>query len=138
MTQGKPARCSMKEARECQLRVPAEGISFSAQCSRVGGLYRLESIPVASEMIACGDTFEADEKGGKLVLRRVFKRASRRNYSFVVSDKVRESKRLIDLLRSIETAGGVCERLFGGVVMISMPSNSSYDPTPDIVALDRV
>jgi hypothetical protein len=43
----------MNEARDRQLRAPAEGVSFSAECSRVGGLYRLESVPVEQITAAC-------------------------------------------------------------------------------------
>lgn len=126
----------MNESREWQLRVPAEGVSFSARCSRVGDIYRLESVPVASETIAYGDTFEADQRGEELVLRRVVQRTNRRNYSFAISDEARESTQLADLLRMIEGAGGVWDRVFGGLLLISMPPDSNYDPTADMVALD--
>ncbi len=125
----------MTELREWQLRVPGEDLSVPVDCSRVGGSFRLESIPLYYDVISYGDIFEADERGEELVLRCVVKRANRRNYSYLLSERTCESRQLADLLCTVETLGGFWERFGGGLLLVSMAADSTYDPTAEVNAL---
>ena len=127
----------MSDRREWQLQVPEDGVSFTAVCSHVeGSLYRLHSIPFAAESIAYGDTFDAEEIGGTLRVRRVLEPAERRNYLFVLTDASRESAALRSILSEIERQGGLWERALGGLLGISLPVTCAYDPTADVLAID--
>ena len=126
---------NMTGLREWQLRVPGEPLSVPVDCSRVGGAFRLESIPLYYDIISYGDIFEADERGDELVLRRVVKRDNRRNYSYLLSESACESRELTDLLCAVETIGGFWERFGIGLLLVSMPADSTYDPTAEVNAL---
>lgn len=127
----------MSNRREYKLQVPEEGVSFDAACSRIAeGVYHLESIPISAQSIAYGDTFEAEEADGGLRVRRVLRRAGRRNFIFVLSNSTRESGGLRRLLARLERQGAVWEQSFGGLLAISLPAASRYDPTADLRKLD--
>ncbi len=69
-------RKNITELREWHLRVPGEALSVPVNCSRIGDVFRIESIPLCYDVISYGDIFEADQKGNELVLRRIVKRAN--------------------------------------------------------------
>ncbi len=94
-----------------------------------------ESIPLYYDAVSYGDIFEADERGDELVLRRVVKRANRRNYSYLLSESACESRQLADFLCAVETLGGFWEHFAVGLLLVSMPADSTYDPTAEVNAL---
>ena len=60
---------------------------------------------------------------------------NRKIYSFLLSESPRESSELANLLHTVELSGGFWERVAGGLLLVSMPSGSTYDPTADVMAL---
>jgi hypothetical protein len=60
---------------------------------------------------------------------------NRKIYSFLLSEALSGSRQLIKLLRTVEMSRGFWERVAGGLLLISMPSDSTYDPTADVIAL---
>jgi len=129
-------RKNITELREWHLRVPGEALSVPVNCSRIGDVFRIESIPLCYDVISYGDIFEADQEGNELVLRRIVKRANRRTYSFLLSETVCESSQLSDPLSIVESVDGFWERFAVGLLLISMPAESAYDPTTAVTALE--
>jgi hypothetical protein len=94
----------------------------SIECSRVGNMFQVENIPpLLSETVAHGDIFEANENGEELVIRRIVQRANRRRYGgFLLPESAIGSKQLETLIQTIELSDGYWERVFGGLLLISM------------------
>jgi hypothetical protein len=107
----------------------------SMECSRVGNMFQVENIPVFSETVAHGDTFEADQNGEELVIRRVVQRANRRRYEFSLPESAISSKELEKVIHTIESSDGYWERVnfFARLLLISMAADSPYDPTSDVM-----
>jgi hypothetical protein len=98
-------------------------------------MFQVENIPLISETVAHGDIFEADQNGEELVIRRVVHRANRRKYDFYLPESAIGSKQLEELVNRIELLDGYWERVFDGLLLISMPADSPYDPTSDVMAM---
>jgi hypothetical protein len=107
----------------------------SMECSRVGDMFKVENIPLLSETVAHLDIFEADQNGEELVIRRVVHRANRRKYDFVLPESAIGSKQLEELTNRIELLDGYWERVCDGLLLISMPADSPYNPTSDVMAM---
>jgi hypothetical protein len=105
------------------------------ECSCVGSLFQVESIPLLSEAVAHGDIFEADQNGEELVIRRVVQHANRRRYRFWLPESAIGSPQLETLILTIELSDGYWEQVFGGLLLITMPADSPYDPTSAVMAM---
>ncbi|MNS04257.1 hypothetical protein D3C72_356130 [compost metagenome] len=68
-------------------------------------------------------------------LLRVLEKAPFNHYMWVVSPQIAESVELKLFGDAVLEAGGHCDRVAGGVLMVSLPKGSPFDPEE---ALDRV
>ena len=71
-------------------------------------------------------------------LLRVLERAPYNHFMWVVSPQVAESVELNLFGDAVLAAGGICDRVAGGVLMVSLPKGSPLDPEAalDAVTLD--
>jgi hypothetical protein len=121
--------------QELRLWIPEEGLTMTAMCAEVGrNLYRVGSIPVATEAFAYGDVIETEPADGKVRVRRVAERKGWRTFVFLLSLETPEPEALPRVLLKVEQLGGVWERTFGGILAISLPPTQSYDPSAEIRA----
>jgi hypothetical protein len=109
--------------------------SDSSNCSETlgltplsDGLYRVEDSSVLDESIRYGDVISATPVG-ELELRflEVTQKSSFRTACCAISKKYAESPDLPILLEKVQDAGGVWERIFGGLLLVHLPQDSSLD-----------
>ena len=96
-------------------------------------LYSVEETPVLVDCVSYKDIIEADlQPDGSLMFRRVVKKSEMQTYDFVLAKKVIDSEGFTSLLDRITKAGGHWEIIFGGWVLIHLPSESELDPGQEI------
>ena len=111
------------------------GASFepSLVTSMGPGVYRLEESPLCSEVASFGDVIEAEQDDvGRLRFRRVVSRAELRTYRWLLPKRIVESEEFRVFCDTVIQAGGMWERVLGGVVMVHLPPSSDYDPEVEI------
>ena len=122
----------MSEKDEFDLAVNEDGVEMSVMCTPLSGrLYKLDSIPLLTDKLALGDTFEAERSGQTLSFVRVVKAGGHRTHLFVLSDAMRESNILQSALGKVESNNGSWEQA-GGLLAISLPIDAAYNPGVDI------
>jgi hypothetical protein len=96
-------------------------------------LYSVEETPVLVDCVSYKDIIEADlQPDGSLMFRRVVKKSEMQTYDFVLAKKVIDSEGFTSLLDRITEAEGHWEIVFGGWVLIHLPSGCKLDPGQEI------
>jgi hypothetical protein len=96
-------------------------------------LYSVEETPVLVDCVSYKDIIEADlQPDGSLMFRRVVKKSEMQTCDFVLAKKVIDSEGFTSLLDRITKAEGHWEIIFGGWVLIHLPSESELDPGQEI------
>jgi hypothetical protein len=118
------------------IRFPDEKLITCAVVTKLDDqLYRLESIPLLSEGAAFGDVIEGEcLTDGSLRFRRVVQRSGYRLYSFLLPREERHSNEIRRVLGKVDSAGGHWERVCGEVLLICLPPNVEWDPTPEVLS----
>ena len=105
--------------------------------------YRLERGPLSflmaedpaeiERMPSLLDVIEAEElANGQLRFIRVVERAALERYQFLIDKEFAGSSQLADILSHVTAIGGRWEWVFGGVLIVFVPKNCGYDPSPDV------
>ena len=96
-------------------------------------LYSVEETPVLVSCVSYKDIIEADlQPDGSLMFRRVVKKSEMQTYSCVLAKKVIDSEGFTSLLDRVTEAEGHWEILFGGFVIIHLPSGCKLDPNQEL------
>jgi hypothetical protein len=113
------------------IEFPTEGLTASATVTRIGErLYRLDSVPMFTELAAFGDVIEAEPIADAIIrFRRVVTPSNWRVFDFVLPRETVEGETLKQVLARAERVGAHWERVFGGVLYICVPPEVDWDPT---------
>jgi hypothetical protein len=116
-----------------------DGSSATISVIRLGGRrYRIVDplIAMVSETIGYGDVIEADAaEDDKLIVRQIVEKGAFTTFEFCLPAGWAELEPVKKVLAKAESLGGAWEGVFGGILMISLPSNVNYDPSDDIAAV---
>jgi hypothetical protein len=107
------------------------------------GLYRLEqeaswwlaadSVEETESYPSYGDIFRAVALGPAAIeCERVHERAPLKHHSFIVPASLVSSPAFEKSLGAVDRAGGHWERVMGGILLVSIPSESDFDPSREI------
>jgi hypothetical protein len=87
------------------------------------------------ECASFGDVIEAiPSDGGRLRFVRIAEPGGWRTFEYLLPAAKIEGESGKRLLRELEARGGRWERVFGGVLFVSIPPGLDLDPTPWIEA----
>jgi hypothetical protein len=103
-------------------------------------LLRLEVIPVFFEGAGYQDVIEVEPGSAKGACRfvRVVERSGWTTYSFCVSRGLADSPELAFRLEAFAAMGGYWERVMGGIVLIAIPPDLTYDPATLTMGLEWI
>ena len=95
--------------------------------------YRLEETSFCG-LLRYGDTLEAypPAEDGSIRYRRMVKRSELKTHSFILSRDVVESIEMSKLAQRIESHGGHCEGIAGGIFIVHIPKSLSIDITREL------
>ena len=98
--------------------------------------YRLEETSFCG-LLRYGDTLEAypPAEDGSIRYRRMVKRSELKTHSFILSREVVESAEMSKLAQRIESHGGHCEGIAGGIFIAHIPKSLSIDITHELEQL---
>ena len=134
----------MNDQMEVSIEYPNGCIDGATLVTPLGSdRYRLDRDPLSCLMAANDhelrrlpnyrDIIEATTlKPNVLKFVRVAERASLRKYDWVLSRDSVGSEGLRKVLLRVESEGGHWDRVFGGILVIYIPTTSPYDPTGDM------
>jgi|SRR5262245_3344629 len=125
----------MGDILEFKVTFEADGVTINNMLlTRVDhNLYSVEETPVIVDCVSYKDIIEADlQPDGSLMFRRVVKESEMQTYDFVLARKVIDSADFTSLLDRITEAEGHWEIVFGGWVLIHLPSGCKLDPGQEI------
>ena len=124
------------EDDETTIEFPEEKLTTPCKVTKVGsGLYRLDTVPMLSELANFGDVIEADEIGEKrLRFKRVAQAGGWKLHSFIFPRGKLDGDRGKSLVQRLEDKGVYWERVLGGLLVICVPPDLDFDPTPWIDA----
>jgi hypothetical protein len=90
--------------------------------------YRLEETSLCG-LLRYGDTLEAypPAEDGSIRYRRMVKRSELKTHSFILSRDVVESAEMSKLAQRIQSQGGHCEGIAGGIFIAHLPKNLNID-----------
>ncbi len=92
-------------------------------------------IAMVSETIGYGDIIEADAgDDDKLVVRRVVENGDFKTFEFCLPEGWADLPAIQAVLARAQRLGGDWAGVFGGILMISLPSEVDHDPSKDILA----
>ncbi len=101
-------------------------------------LYRLEQSPL-DERAFYKDIIQAKKhEDGSLIFEKVVEPSGRNNYCYLLSKKFYETSEFEELLKKIEESEGHWEQVFGGVLVVSLPSDSRLNLPKEIVKLKKL
>jgi hypothetical protein len=126
----------MTEPRDVVLRLD-DGTETVLVDELGAGRFRLRCFPICScEKMSLGDVFEAKQlTDGTLEYIRRIERGHYKKYTYVLSEKLKESTQLANFLDRVLEMDCHWEIIFGGLLMIGVPRGVKWNPTED---LDRV
>jgi hypothetical protein len=128
----------MDDTLEIEVTFEVEGVTVNnLRMTRVDhNLYRIEESPVLVSCPSYKDMIEADlQPAWSLIFRRVVKKSEMQTYDFVLAKKVIDSEGFTSLLDRVTEAEGDWEIVFGGWVLIHLPSGCKLDPYQEIEAI---
>ena len=90
--------------------------------------YRMEETSVCG-LLRYGDTLEAypPAEDGSIRYRRMVKRSELKTHSFILSRDVVESAEMSKLAQRIQSHGGHCEGIAGGIFIAHIPKSLNID-----------
>lgn len=108
-------------------------------------LYRLEETPLSpgldSEvpdddlLLWRGDTIEADAlEGGALRYRGIAAKSPWRHLLWILAKDTFDSGAFDSFTEALDRSGGDWERVMGGVVLVHLPPDSTFDPVAELAA----
>lgn len=96
--------------------------------TKVGeNLYRLEEHSIMSEEANYKDVIEAKIENGKLVFQKLHQESDLKHFEYLFSKDNHESDNFENLLKQIDENGGYWTQAFGGILLVSLPKDSSFD-----------
>lgn len=72
------------------------------------------------------------EEDGTVVFESVYQRASMKRYELMISERMTESPALDAILETVTRMDGHWERQMGGLLLISLPEDCTFDPLSEI------
>ena len=98
--------------------------------------YRLEESSFCG-LLRFGDTIEAyaPSEDGSVRYRRMVKRSELKTHNWILSREVAESPELSELIQRIESQGGCCERIAGGMFFAHLPKDTNIDIVHELTQL---
>ena len=119
-----------------QVEFPDEEVTVDLAVTRVGkGLYRLDNVPFFVEAAGFGDVIEADRLvNGVLRFRRVVEKSKWKIYDYIMSQEGIASPAVKRVMERVTEVGGHWENVFGGCLVICLPSDCDYNPETDLTA----
>ena len=124
----------MGDIREFNVTFEHDGITANnMRLTRVDhNLYSVEET-VLVDCVSYKDIMEADlQPDGSLIFRRVVKKSEMQTDTFVLPKEVIDSEGFTSFLDRVIEAEGHWEILFGGWVLIHLPSGCKLDPGQEI------
>ncbi len=124
----------LKEDFQIQVEFPDAGTTESLQVTQISDrFYRLDSAPLLIETANFRDIVEVDQiEPGILSVIRVAEKSDWKTYQFLLPIELLEKEELQTMLGQVNDLGGYWERAMGGVLFISMPPNTDYDPRNEL------
>lgn len=91
--------------------------------------YELVGTPQSSANIPYGTVVEAaPDRKGKLIFKKIVRLSQYDTFRYLVPSRDRQDAGKIDTLKNIiTTAGGDCEQVMGGILIIHLPKSSGID-----------
>ena len=122
------------EGDATSIEFPAEGLTTSATVTQIAPrLYRLDSVPLFTELASFGDVIEADRIADDAIrFCRVTKPSHWRVFDFLLPKATVEGEKLKNVLAHAEQVGAHWELVFGDVVYICVPPEVDWDPTAEL------
>jgi hypothetical protein len=101
-------------------------------------LYRLEETSVCG-LLRFGDTIEAypPSEDGSIRYRRMVKRSELKTHSYILSQKTAQSPEMSRIIERIDTQGGHCECIAGGVFFAHIPVEANIDIGDELIKLQK-
>ena len=127
----------MPDSIEITIRVD-DGASEGAFVEPVGPcLYRLEDTPIfanrEADPIHAGDVVEVEpQPDGSYLIVRIAQRSPMRHFSWAVPRVFVESPQYREYTSDVEAAGGAWQGLFGGLLWVHLPPESSFDAEAEL------
>lgn len=101
-------------------------------------LYQLEQSPL-DERAFYKDIIQAKKlEDGSLFFEKVIESSGRNNYCYLLSKKFCETSEFEKLLIKIEKSDGYWEQVFGGILIISLPPDSTISLPKEIAKLKKL
>jgi hypothetical protein len=96
--------------------------------------YRVEEQPILCDKFVIFDAIEGD-LDDENVLRnvKVVAKSGWRSFQFAATRETWASGLMKKIAEKVEAEGGLSEQVMGGLFFVSMPPNSTYDPTEDVI-----
>ncbi|KQO01239.1 DUF4265 domain-containing protein [Paenibacillus sp. Leaf72] len=94
--------------------------------------YRIEENPLFTEMVSFGDIVKLEQQGNIYFYKETVRKSRLRRYSWLLSQDVASSEELADFKNRVADSGGNWETIFGGMLIINVPSHIDFDPDVEI------
>lgn len=120
-------------------RLKIDNVSGEFEIAHLGGhQFRLlsPSVTILTEAnYQCGDIVEAmPNEEEVLVVRRCVERGNYNTFEFILQPGWLERQEIKAVLEKVTAQGGQWEAIFGGMLLIGLPPNSTYNPTQEIIS----
>ncbi|SFE51912.1 protein of unknown function [Paenibacillus algorifonticola] len=94
--------------------------------------YRIEENPLFTEMVSFGDIIKLEQQGNIYFYKETVRKSRLRRYSWLLSQDVASSEELAAFKNRVADSGGNWETIFGGMLIINVPSHIDFDPDVEI------
>ncbi|WP_341281651.1 DUF4265 domain-containing protein [Paenibacillus sp. FSL H8-0537] len=94
--------------------------------------YRIEENPLFTEMVSFGDIVKLEQQGNIYFYKETVRKSRLRRYSWLLSQDVASSEELAAFKNRVADSGGNWETIFGGMLIINVPSHIDFDPDVEI------
>ncbi|MGG4141674.1 DUF4265 domain-containing protein [Paenibacillus algorifonticola] len=94
--------------------------------------YRIEENPLFTEMVSFGDIVKLEQQGNIYFYKETVRKSRLRRYSWLLSQEVASSEELAAFKNRVADSGGNWETIFGGMLIINVPSHIDFDPDVEI------
>jgi hypothetical protein len=112
-----------------------ENAAFPAPTANI---YRIEETPAFGFAdpdldLSLRDIIETELKAdGTHRFVRVVKRAELRHYSWILPQRFADSRQCSEYVAEVEAAGGIWERIMGGLLLVHIPPGSKFDAEAEL------
>ena len=120
------------EILDVMMGFPVYGESQSMLVKQIGpNQFCIEdplAILVLAEVVQYKDIVEVEPKSPRrLVFKRIVEPSQWTSHVFMISRELPESDKLGALVEHVKDLGGVCDGVFGGVLVVCLPPDSDFD-----------